>query len=95
MANLEEAFLDLGFRVIKNPKKKDNYNRLTWNYFREGGQIFTIVIVKKEVWEVESTFVHGNKIEHLILKEMKGETLEDYINLIKAFNTLDKLKKRL
>lgn len=95
LTNSKEDFLALGFRIIKNPKKKDNYNRLTWGYFREAGQVFTIVIVKKEYWEIESTFIHGDKIENFIFKEIKGTNLEDYISLVKSFNALDELKKRL
>jgi hypothetical protein len=79
----KEELNKIGFRGFKNPKKKDNLERLQWSYFREAGEIINVVLVKKKEWEIEYIFKDGDKTKirfnHITLKTK----LENVTTIIK------------
>ena len=80
----KEELNKTGFRGFKNPKKKDNLERLQWSYFREAGEIINVVLVRKENWKIEYVFKQGTKTKVRFEKIILEARLNDVIDIIQC-----------
>ena len=76
---------EIGFRTFTNAKKKDGRSRLHWSHFPNAGDIINIVLVKGKRWEVESVFVQGEKMEHVVRAAGNIKDLEIAVTVVNLF----------
>ncbi len=76
-------FIKIGFTEFKNPYKKDSLRRLQWTFFREVGQIISVVIVyANDNWQVEYVSREGDKIIEAINDFDKDSSIEELLVLV-------------